>query len=305
MKTYNTCHLNRWSSTFRLLRMVLGSVKSVKYISIVALFFILMVVLITALSPRPILAQEETIELKPIYPKVESTTHEAIFTFPVSLIYRGDQARDFDLKASGPSGWNTYVTSRYERITISVIRLEPNKYPPEQVKVIATPSPSVIPEIGDYKITLVVSSGTIRDSIELTAVVTPTYSLDLIPSDRYYREATANRDNQFSLTVKNTGSGELTNIRFSAEKPQGWIVEFEPAKIDRLAAGISHEIQVNVKPASRTDRRYHEMTLIAEADQTRQTTIMNIRVEEPKGFWMWIGGAIALLVIGAFTFIFL
>jgi len=271
----------------------------------VCYLFLATVALVACLPFSSVLAQEETIELKPIYPKVESTTHEAIFTFPVSLIYRGDQARDFDLKASGPSGWNTYVTSRYERITISVIRLEPNKYPPEQVKVIATPSPSVIPEIGDYKITLVVSSGTISDSIELTAVVTPTYSLDLIPSDRYYREATANRDNQFSLTVKNTGSGELTNIRFSADKPYKWIVEFKPQTIDRLAPEISREIQVNIKPSANTDDRYYDVTLTAEADQTRQTTIMNIRVEEPKGFWMWIGAGIAVLVIAGFAVLFL
>ena len=56
--------------------MVLGSVKSVKYISIVTLFFILIVVLITALSPRPILAQEETIDLNTIYTKVEIKTQD-------------------------------------------------------------------------------------------------------------------------------------------------------------------------------------------------------------------------------------
>ena len=260
---------------------------------------------VAILSPRPILAQEETIELKPIYPRVESDAHEAIFIFPVSLIYRGGQVRDFNLKASGPSDWSTYVTSRYENIRISVIRLEPNKDSPEQIKVIATPQPFVIPEPGEYRITLVVSSGTIRDSIELTAVVTPTYSLDLVPSTRYYREATASRDNQFSLTVKNAGKGELTNIKLSADKPHEWIVEFKPETIDRLAPGISQEIQVNIKPAPKAVDRYDGMTLIATADQTRQTTILSAYVEEPKLPWMWIGGGIALVVIGAFTFIFL
>ncbi|MFC2072522.1 NEW3 domain-containing protein [Chloroflexota bacterium] len=278
-----------------------------KYISIVTLFFILMAVLITALSPRPILAQEETIELKATYPRLESAAHEAIFKFSVSLIYRGGQAREFDLRTSGPSGWSTYVTSSDGSARVSVIKLEPNKSDPYQVKVIASPLPSTSVKVKDYTITLVASSGTISDSIELTAVVMPEYSLDLVASHRYNNEVTANRDNQFSLTVKNTGNGELTNISFSADKPQEWIVEFKPETIDRLAPGISQELQVNIKPsANTTDRdRYYDVTLTAEADQTRQTTTMNIRVEEPKLPWMWIGGAIALLAVGVFTFVFL
>ena len=262
---------------------------------------------VALLLSTSVLAQEETVELEATYPRLESAATEPIFKFSVSLIYRGGQAREFDLRTSGPSGWSTYITSSDETARVSVIKLEPNKSDPYQVKVIASPLPSTIRKAGDYTITLVASSGTISDSIELTAVVYPTYSLDWISTWRYYQEATANRDNQFSLTVRNTGSGELTNIRFSADKPQEWIVEFQPETIDRLAPGISQEIQVNIKPSANTANRYryYDVTLSAAADQTRQTTSMHIRIEEPKLPWMWIGGGIALVVIGAFTFIFL
>jgi len=272
---------------------------------ILCYLFLMTVASVALLLSTPVLAQEETIELKATYPRVESAAPEAIFKFTVTLIYRGDQAREFDLRTSGPSGWSTYVTSSDESVRVSVIKLEPNKSEPYQIKVIASPLPSTILKANDYTITLVASSGAISDSIELTAVVMPTYSLELVPSSYYYHEATAERDNQFSLTIKNTGSGELTNIRFSADKPYGWIVEFKPETIDKLESGISQEIQVNIKPSANTADRYYNVTLTAQADQTRQTTIWNIRVVESKIFWMWIGGAIALLVIGAFTFIFL
>ncbi len=261
---------------------------------------------VALLLSTSVLAQEETIELEATYPRVESDAPEAIFKFTVTLIYRGSQTREFDLRTSGPSGWSTYVTSNDESVRVSVIKLEPNKSDPYQVKVITSPLPSTILKAGDYTITLVASSGIISDSIELTAVVIPTYSLDLIPgsSQRYYREVTANRDNQFSLTVENTGSGELTNISFSAAKPNEWIVKFQPQTIDKLAPGISQEIQVNIKPSANTADRYYDITLTAEARQAQQTTNVSVRVEEPQGPWMWIGAGIAVLVIAGAVVIF-
>ena len=114
-----------------------------KIVRILCYLFLMTVASVALLLSTPVLAQQETIELKATYPRVESAAHEAIFTFPVTLIYRGDQAREFDLRTSGPSGWSTYVTSSDESARVSVIKLEPNKSEPYQVKVIATPSPSV------------------------------------------------------------------------------------------------------------------------------------------------------------------
>ena len=268
-------------------------------------FLVMTVALVACLLFPPVLAQEETIELRATYPRLESAAPEAIFKFTVSLTYRGEQARTFDLRPSGPPGWNTYVTSFDEGSRISIIRLEPNKFTPYQVKVITSPLPSTIVTSKDYKITLEAISGKIRGSIELVAVVMPMYSLELLPRSDYYREATAGEDNFFTMTVRNAGSGELTGIKFSAHKPRDWTVEFQPSEIDRLAPGGSREVEVIIKPASNTADRYHDVTLIAESRQAQQTTNVRVRVEEPKGLWMWIGGAIAVLVIGAFTLIFL
>ena len=73
--------------------------------------FLMMVVVGALLLHTSVLAQEETIELRATYPRLESTATEATFKFPVSLIYRGGQAREFDLRTIGPLGWSTYVTS--------------------------------------------------------------------------------------------------------------------------------------------------------------------------------------------------
>jgi len=272
---------------------------------VVCYLFLVTVALVACLPFSSVLAQEETIELKATYPRVENDPPEAIFKFTITLIYRGNQTREFDLRTSGPSGWNTYVTSSDESARVSVIKLEPNKSDPYQVKVIASPLPSTLLKAKDYTITLVASSGTIRDSIELTAVVMPTYSLDLLPRSWYYRDVTAGKDNFFSITAVNTGSGELTGIKFSAHKPRDWIVEFQPGEIDKLAPGSSQEVEVNIKPSAKTADRYYDVTLIAEARQARQTTDVRVRVEGPRWIWVWVGAGIALLVIAGLAFTFL
>jgi uncharacterized membrane protein len=280
--------------------------KEMKAIRILCYSFLVMITSAVLLLSTSVLAQEETIELRATYPRIESAAPEAVFKFTVSLTYRGEQARAFDLRPSGPPGWNTYVTSFDESSRISIIRLEPNKSTPYRVKVITSPLPSTMVTSKDYRITLEAISGKIRDSIELVAVAMPMYSLELLPrSDYYYREATAGEDNFFTITVRNAGSGELTGIKFSAHEPRDWTIEFQPGEIDRLAPGGLRRVEVIIKPASNTADRYHDVTLIAESRQARQTTNFRVRVEEPKGFWMWIGGAIAVLVIGAFTLIFL
>jgi uncharacterized membrane protein len=272
---------------------------------IVCCWFLVTVALVACLPFSSVLAQEETIELEATHPRVESDAPEPVFKFTVTLKYQGDQTQEFDLRTRGPSGWSHYVTSSDERSRVSVIKLEPDRSEPYQVRIIASPPPSTIPETKDYTITLVASSGTIRDSIELTAVVMPTYSLDLFPRSWYHRELTANEDNFFIITAENTGSGELTNIKFSAHKPQGWLVEFQPEIIDRLAPDSSQEVEVNIKPPTDMTDRYYNVTLIAEARQLRQTTDVRVQVEEVNWMWVWIGAGIAVLVIAGFAVIFL
>ena len=272
---------------------------------IVSYLLLMTVALVACRLSTSVLAQEETIELGATYPRIESGSPNAVFKFTVDLVYQGGQAREFDLRTSGPSGWATYVTSIDESVRISVIKVEPGKYQPQQVKVIASPPSSVVPEPRDYRIILEASSGTIRDSIELTAVVVPSYSLDLLPGPRYHREVTAGKDNFFFITARNTGSGELTSIRFWADKPHDLIIEFQPDEIDRLAPGSFQEIQVNIKPPASAADRYDNVKVIAQASQIRQTTTIGVRVEESKWLWVWIGGGITLMVIAGFAIIFL
>ncbi len=92
---------------------------------------------------------------------------------------------------------------------------------------------------------------------------------------------------------------------FSSYKPEGWVVEFKPGRIDYLAAGSSQTIDVNIKPTAKATKGWQTVSLIAEANETREVMDMTKMVETSKTVWLWVGAGLGVVVIAAFTVIFM
>ncbi len=106
-------------------------------------------------------------------------------------------------------------------------------------------------------------------------------TLTLLPG-WYYYEATAGKDNIFFLEIRNTGSRAITDIRLSADKPEGWVIEFKPAEIDYLSPGSLQTVDVNIKPAGETAKGEYGVTLIAEANEIRKVESLRVTAQEEK-----------------------
>lgn len=270
---------------------------------------LLVAALLVISLPATVLAQDEVtyqdrLELGANFPKVEVTSGQTV-EFKVRLKWWGSEDRVFDLSATGPKDWVVYFTPSYENTKISAVRLEPGKTEyPETIKVIAVPPFWVISEPGDYIITVEASSGDIKDTIELTAIVTAVYELDLVPTlERYNTSATAGRDNYFSVTVENSGTAPVENITFDSYKPDGWTIEYSPDVIASLAAGASQTIDVNIKPPPKAVAGDYSITLRAAAEQiTAKTLKIRVTVETPT-IWGWVGIVIIALVIAGLAFV--
>lgn len=262
-------------------------------------------ILVLLFPSMPVVAQENTIELEATYPKVENALPKAIFKFPISLTYRGAETRDFDLQVIGPLAWETYVTSGDEGVRVSVIKLRPNMEYPNHIMIVAA-APDFSP-VGEYKVTLIISSGVLQDSIDLTAVVMPRYSLRIIPGRSSHYAIIANQDNHLSITIENNGSSELTDIKLSVDSPKEWSVCLAPDSIQSLPLGVSRDVQITIKPSTKVNNRSYRIILTAKAAQTTQETVADFYfdVEEPQAPWMWIGGIIVLAAISIFTYIFI
>ncbi len=277
-------------------------------------FGILMVCLMTLLPLSPILAQDEdaTIELTADYYKLEIVSGASV-DFTVRLEYTGTEARVFDLVATGPTDWSTFITPSYPRDRqILDIRMEPpaegESSTVEHIVVTAISLSWLTPELGEYPITLEATSGDIQSSIELTAVVTSipaSYTLYLTTSDGILSTtAQAGEENYFTIAVVNSGTGDIDSISLSTNKPRGWAVELSPTNIASVTAGNFQTVEMNIKPPP--DAIAGDYEIIVRASGTQASDNVEIRVTvKTSSLWGWVGIGIIVLVIAGLAVIFM
>jgi len=123
-------------------------------------------------------------------------------------------------------------------------------------------------------------------------------------SGRFNNEVTAGKDNTFFLEIRNTGSRDITNIRLSSEKPEGWVIEFKPETIDYLAPGTLQTVDVNIKPDGKTAKGEYRVIFIAEANEIRKVESIWLRVESAS-FWPWVGAIVGAIVVAAFIIVYI
>ncbi len=129
------------------------------------------------------------------------------------------------------------------------------------------------------------------------------------PDGRLNTEATAGQDNTFTVTLVNTGTGDLENVTVfnqAKDRPSGWEVTFDPEKIDIIKPGDTKEIKVNLKISDKTIAGDYMITIQAEPDGKYAFTNLEIRVTVlTPTIWGWVGVGIVILVIVALAIIFI
>jgi uncharacterized membrane protein len=258
-------------------------------------------------SPGP-----EEITLTCQYPVLSSPTGTSYFTYSIDLQYKGGkEPRVFDLQVKVPSDFSYSITSSYgEGTEIAAIRLDPAKTYPDTIKVTIRPYTWVVPEPGEYPITVEAASGEIKGNIELKAIITAKYEIDVEPSTgRLNTSATAGQDNYFTISVANTGSADLQKVDFSSKitgTPPGWSVTFDPQKLDVLPVGAKHEVQVNIKPAQKTIAGDYMVAISASPESGYAFSNIDVRVTVlTPTIWGWVGVGIVVLVIAGLAVMFM
>lgn len=117
-------------------------------------------------------------------------------------------------------------------------------------------------------------------------------------------EATAGKDNIFFLEVNNIGSKAITDIKLSSDKPEDWVIEFNPSHIDYLGPGSLQTVDVNIRPPKNIGRGEHEIDFIAEANEIRKVERFWVTVKLAS-LWVWVGAGGVLIVVIAFVLIYL
>jgi uncharacterized membrane protein len=253
----------------------------------------------------------EEIEVRAVHPTVEAIAGND-FVFEIEFKYVAQsvlgEPRSFDIIPTAPPDWDVYMTPQFEKEKhISAIALKPGSVAfSDKTRVVATAPFWPLPEPGEYKITLDIVSGDLKDTVELKAVITAAYSLVLGPSgERYDTKAKAGRENYFSLKVGNMGTAPIDKITFSPDNPQGWSVKFSPVEVESLEPLTTQTVEMSITPPPETISGDYVISIRASGVQKTSERI-NIRVTvETPTVWGWVGVVIIGIVVVGLVVIFM
>jgi uncharacterized membrane protein len=252
----------------------------------------------------------EKVTLSCQYPSVR-TYASATFSYSIDIQYTGGkEPRVFDLQVKVPNGFTSSIMPSYGSSSqIESIRLDPTKTYPDSLSVSVSPNSWQLPQPGEYPITVAASSGDIKDSIDLKAIVTARYDLELKTSTGLLNtNATSGDDNYLTISVANTGTADLEKVSFSSKTsaPSGWSITFDPKEIDLLHAGDTREVQVDIKPAKKSISGDYMVTISAEPQAKDAFGSFDLRVTVlTPTIWGWVGVAIVVLVIAGLAYMFM
>jgi len=124
-----------------------------------------------------------------------------------------------------------------------------------------------------------------------------------------YHEITVGDSLYITITVENSGTRTLNNIKVTTDKPYEWKETIDPKMIERLDPEESKEVQMALIPPQDVGVGAHEITLQTEALANNQNVETNdktlrIKIESATSFWGTAGLIILLvgLVVGIVIF---
>jgi uncharacterized membrane protein len=262
------------------------------------------------------LAQEgstsKQLELSVLYPKVSGLVTDT-FNFNVELKNFSGVVRHFDLVITGPTQWSINITPASDTSKkISAIRLEPITVVAGQtaygqsITITATPpTKPIIVEPGEYTIKLDVSSGDIKASTELVAVITDKYSLKVVPVYGLYdTKAEAGKGSAYWVVVQNTGTAAVNNIDFLCDKTEGWKVGVSLFGIETLNPQDSREVGLTIIPPAKSIPGDYYITFWAIGQQAAASVDVRVTVETAT-VWGWLGIIIIVLIVAALGYLYI
>jgi uncharacterized repeat protein (TIGR01451 family) len=222
------------------------------------------------------------------------------FEFKIDLQNQADEDRDFTLLARAPEGWEVTLQPAYEKRQISGIRLKANETKGIDVQV----TPPRAARAGEYPVVVAASAGAEQASVDLKVEIVGNFRLGVsTPSGVLNAQATAGDESRTTLTIQNTGSADLTNVNFTAQKPDGWEIWFQPETLDRVQAGQSREVTMAVKPSGRAIPGDYMVRVTASNPQVSEQAGIRVTVGTPTT-WGLVGLGIIAVSLGGLYGVF-
>lgn len=217
------------------------------------------------------------------------------FNFSTKLINQTGEKQLYALASNAPRGWSVIFKPNYQQATS--VEIEPNQSKDISIEV----KPPHHVKAGKYKIPVMASTSSTSAELNLEVDITGSYEMELTTPDGLLSTSiTAGRKKRLDLVVRNTGSSELSNVRLSSSKPQGWEVSFDPDTIPFIAAGETARVEAEVKAYEKAIPGDYVVNLTAQTPEVNSRASFRVSVETSM-LWGWLG---ILIILGAIWLIY-
>lgn len=256
------------------------------------------------------LEEEKVVETDEIllstkYPVMEAPSGKAM-KFEVEVNNRTDEDQVMDFTVELPQGWRASISPRWrEEETISAIKI--NKAGTETI--LLTVTPPFTAEKNEYEMKFISRAGELEKSLDLRAIVTGTYTLNLGTETGNLKLTTiSGEEKDFIFYIWNEGSASIDNIAFYGTAPQGWEVKFNPDKMDELPSIAQtqqpEKVTMTIKVPQNTVPGDYIVTVNAAGTQDQKKVEFRTTVQVPTK-WGWIGVLIIIAILAILLGIFL
>lgn len=223
---------------------------------------------------------------------------DSSFSYSATLKNQTADSQHYALSAEFPEGWN--VEFKVDGSSVTSITIEPNES--KDITIDVTPAENV--KADTYVIPVVASTGSTSSDVELEAVITGKYDMELTtPDGKLSSDVTAGRNKSVQLVVENTGSAELKDIKLKATAPPEWEVNFDKDTIQTLGAGEQANVKATIEAPNDAIAGDYVTTFSAESSEVSSDANFRVSVKTST-MWGLISVGIILAVVGGLYVIF-
>ncbi|SHG21154.1 COG1470 family protein [Ornithinibacillus halophilus] len=223
---------------------------------------------------------------------------DSTFRYSTTLKNQTAEQQHYSLISQEPQGWNVQFKADSKGVTS--VTLEPSEE--KTVEVVVTPAENATAD--SYTIPIQASAGATSSEIELEAVITGEYGVNLTtPDGKLSEDITAGRDRKIELVVENTGTVDLTDIQLNSSTPPRWEATFDNDTIPTLEAGQSTTVTATLTAPDDAIAGDYVTTFRVETAEASSEANFRMSVKTSTT-WGFVGVAIILIVIGGLYYIF-
>ncbi len=160
---------------------------------------------------------------------------------------------------------------------------------------------------GEQSINIIAEARELRKVENFTLTVRrAVLSMRLLSPNRvpFPDEVRAGQKNDFLLEINNIGNKVVTDVRFSSDKAEGWVIDFNPLQIESLPPAALRTVNVTISPPSKATKEATQIVIIAEANETRQIESVIVTVK-PAQIWIWVWIIAGVVVIIGFGLVYM